>query len=250
MGRNFGRAASGFATGGLTEIARAAGGGGNQGRFYMDPGERPKLGAYNSLRDKESGLLANKNLNLTAGPDINLNTQGLEAIRKRALTEGPSTWAALQNQRQALEEAQARTDAGAQAASAGAQARSQLASRGGLTGGSAERLAASNAKNLMRSRQQVGAQGALDRSNTALQDEQMRMDLLKTLPGMEVQSLQPQFQNRQMGMQAQQFNIEQALKDKYAEDQYNMAKYQEDMKSYAAAQQANAIGGAGGGKKG
>lgn len=219
-------------------------------KYYVDPGPKPTLGPYSNLRDSQSGLLANPNYRLNAGPDINLNTQGLEQIRSRATSTGPSTWANLMNERQGIEDTQARSGLSQAAASAQAQARSQLASRRGLGGGSAERLARGGARDLMAARQQAAQTSAGNRMNTALQDEQMRMDLLKSLPQMELAALDPQFKNRATNMQTQQYNIDQALKDKYAEDQYNMMKYQEDMKTYAAAQQANAIGASGGGKKG
>lgn len=252
MGGDFGRVAAGIGTGGLSEAAGVMGVGPYANRkpaFHVDAGPRPTLGPYTTLRDDKTGLLANPNYNLSAGNPIVQDKRALEALRTRALTEGPSTWAQLMNQKQALEEAQGRSDIGAQAGTQAAQARSQLAQKGGLTGGSAERIAASSAKNAMNLRQQLAGQGALTRANTALQDEQQRLDLLKSLPGMELQAIEPEFKNRAAQMQAQQFNIEQALKDKYSQDQYNMMKYQNDMQAWAAANQANAIGEAGG-KKG
>lgn len=246
---SIGRGATAFATGGMSEGARLARGRG-AGQYSVDAGPKPVLGPYSSLRDKQSGLLANPNYRLNAGPDINLNTQGLEAIRGRALATGPSAWAGLMNQRQTIEDARARQELAQSAGSAQAQARSQLAARGGLRGGSAERMARSGARDLMAARQQAAQQGSAGRMTTALQDEQMRMDLLKSLPQMELAALDPQFKNKATRLQTEQYNIDQALRDKYAEDQYNVMKYQEDMKAYAAAQQANAIGASGGGKKG
>lgn len=253
MGGGIGRIGAGIATGGLSEVAGLGGVGPyakKRSTYSVDPGPKPVLGPYSSLRDKESGLLANPNYRLNAGPDINLNTQGLEQIRGRALSTAPSTWAGLMNQRQAIEEAQARSGLSQSAGSAQAQARAQLASRRGLGGGSAERLARGGARDLMAARQQAAQKGAGDRMNTALEDEKMRMDLLKSLPQMELAALDPQFKNKDIRLRTEQYNIDQALRDKYAEDQYNALKYQEDMKAYAAAQQANAIGAAGGGKKG
>lgn len=220
------------------------------GNYSVNAGPKPVLGPYTNLRDSKTGLLANENYRLNAGEDIKLNTQGLDQIRSRATSTGPSAWANLMNERQGIEDTQARSGLSQNAASAQAQARASLASRRGLGGGSAERLARSGSRDLMAARQGAAQTSAGNRMNTALQDEQMRMDLLKSLPQMELASLDPQFKNKATRLQTQQYNIDQALKDKYAEDQYNMMKYQEDMKTYAAAQQANAIGASGGGKKG
>jgi hypothetical protein len=230
--------------------AKALGLGGKGGGGGGGPSmPRPTMPLFNSLRDAKTGMLSNPNYNLKAGPDVLLDKRGLNAVRDRALATGPSAWAGLAAKNQALEEAKARDRAGANAAAGSAQARAALASKRGLSGGAAERLAGTSARDLMMSRQGVGQAGQTARAQIGLQDEQQKMDLLKQLPGMEVQALDPEFKNRQMNVDTSKYNIDQALKDKYTEDQAKQNEYQEQMKAWAANEQANSIMRAGGGKK-
>lgn len=252
VGSTAGRVGMGVASGGFSELLpqakRFLGGGGGGGSFSYQ--NMPQAPQFQSLRDQKSGLLANPNLRVNAGPDITMNTQGLEAIRNRALGQGPSAWAQMAQQKNASDIANQRSAAAANLNSAQAQARSQLASRGGLRGGAAERLALGGQTNLMTQRQNLGNQQNLNNLNIGMQDEAQKTQLLQQLPGMEVQALQPQILNRQASLDTQKYNIGNALQDKYAEDQAKQTAYQQQMQSWAAQNQANAIMGAGGGKKG
>lgn len=202
---------------------------------------------------------------------INLNTQGLEAIRKRALTQGPSEWQNLMLQRQALEESGQRDRAGNQEASARSGAYSQLAAKGGLSTGARERLARSGAEGLAQTMQDISRGGTSDRLGIATEDEKQKLALLSQLPGMEVQALQPEFEktrmwgtladseagrkqnldlaNRNYGSSVDQFNLVNTLGEVGRQDQSRLNEYQEKMKTYAAEQQAKATAASGGGKK-
>lgn len=250
-GGTAGRIGLGVATGGGSEAARALGYGKGPGggqSFEWGAG-MPQAPQFQSLRD-QSGLLGNKNLRLDKGQDITMNTQGLEEIRKRALGTGPSAWAQMAQQKAAGDIANQRSAATASGNSAQAQARAGLASHGGLRGGAAERLALGGQQNLMSQRQNLASQGAQNNLNIGLQDETQRTELLKGLPGMETQALQPQILNRQAGTEAQKYNIGNALQDKYAQDQAAQTAYQQQMQTWAAKNQADAIAKAGGGKGG
>lgn len=108
-------------------------------------------------------------------------------LAERATTVGPSAWLKLAEDRQKTDELQ--TASAAVGANAGAQAgaRSNLSMFGGMTGGAAERLASSGARDLNSTRAKIAAGGASDRSNLGMQDETMKMDLLKTGAGLETQ---------------------------------------------------------------
>ena len=219
--------------------------------FMIDAGPRPVMPEFQSLRDRETGLLANENYRLNWGPEIVADQRALQALRGQALAApGTSEWERMARDRQALEQAGLRTGAEQRAATAASQARSSLASRGGLSSGAAERLQGQSLREALLAKQGVAAQGAQARADIGLQAEQMRRQDLGNLASQELAYLQPQFQNRQGTLAAQQFNVEKALQDKYAEDQAKQLAYQEQMKSWAAAQQANAISAAGQGKKG
>ena len=202
---------------------------------------------------------------------INLNKEGLEAIRKRALTQGPSEWQNLMLQKQGLEESGLRDRAGNQEASARSGAYSQLAAKGGLSTGARERLARSGAEGLAQTMQDISRGGAESRLGIATEDERQKLDLLKGLPGMEVQALQPEFEktrmwgtladsesgrkqnldlaNRAYGTSIDQFNIANTLGEVGRKDANRLGEYQEKMKAYAAEKQAQATAASGGGKK-
>lgn len=123
---------------------------------------------------------------------INLNTDALQALRKRGLSQGPSEWANLMTQKQGLEENQALQNAVEQSRSGLSSAYSDLASRGGLSSGARERLAMAGSKDLNAGRQGVRLEGQKQRLGIGTEDEQKRLEILSALPGMEVQSLQPE----------------------------------------------------------
>src|SRR3990167_8553090 len=71
---------------------------------------------------------------------INLNKQGLEAFRKRALSEDESSYAKMARQKLGLEKADRLDTAKREAASGVSSATSGLAMRGGASAGARERL--------------------------------------------------------------------------------------------------------------
>lgn len=135
---------------------------------------------------------------------INLNTQGLERFRSDATRRGPSPWARLQNQSLSQQELGQREGAYQQAGTQAAEARGQLAMRGGLSSGARERLARDASRGAMAMSQNIGRDAMAARMQTGIQDEQNRMAQLAQLPGMELQALQPEFQKTQLWGQARQ----------------------------------------------
>lgn len=154
---------------------------------------------------------------------INLNQQGLEAYRKRALSTGPSAWANLAMKQQGLEERQLKDQLGEEQAGSVAQAMGQLARQGGLSSGARERIAESAAKGRIMAGQNLASSGAQARLGILGQDESQRMQALGNLPGMEVQALSPALQkaglwsnlaasDQAQGLGAGKFNLENRYK--------------------------------------
>ena len=129
---------------------------------------------------------------------INLNKEGLEAIRRQALSNAPSAWALKAGEKQGLEEANARDANVALNATAGNEAMSDLMMQGDWGGGAGERMARDTRRATTAGAQNVMRQGALDRSGIGMTDETNRLDLLKQLPGMEIAALQPELQKTSM----------------------------------------------------
>lgn len=161
---------------------------------------------------------------------INLNTQGLQEIRNRATTQGTSTWGNLMLQQQQQEQSNAADSAASSSAGAAANSRSQLAMRGGLSGGAGERMSRFASRDAARAQQQVANQGITDRLGIRTKDEEQRLGLLTQLPGMEVNALQPELQKADMWSKVAQSDNDQAAKLGLAnrDFEFNRQKYNTD----------------------
>lgn len=236
---------------------------------------------YQALTDKDGNLLdrfklkgeadvnVGSNLNdlIARLNGINLNKDGLEAIRKRALSPGQSQWADLMMQKQGIEEGAAMDAASRSGTAATNKAFSDLAVRGGLSKGARERIATKGNNALAMAKADARRQGMLDRFGIGTTDEAQKLDLLKGLPGMEVQALQPEMNktsmwadladsetNRKMNLDLSnrnyrtdinKNNLDSLIKDVGGRNTYEQGKYAERMKAWAANKQAQATAAAG-----
>lgn len=116
------------------------------------------------------------------GPD----QRGLNAIRDRALSQGPSPWLNMQMDQQKLSELDARDKVSAGAMGANEAANSSLAMRGGLSGGARERGAQNLARSINSGQQATTRAGQMDRLGLNIADENTKMGLLSQLPGMDL----------------------------------------------------------------
>lgn len=161
-------------------------------------------------------------------------TQDIERLRAQAFGTGPTASAQAQLEAQRLGEQQQRNLVGQQAATGAAQAQSQLAQAGGLSGGARERLARQTGLGQLQASQQVGSQGAAQRAGIIAQDEAQRAALQQQMPGMQLGAAQFQTgleqSNRQALMQQQQAN-------QAAQQQVNLANLGIDVGSQEAANQ-------------
>jgi hypothetical protein len=191
---------------------------------YANMPERP---------DFESLLGHNKLLPSQLQTSRYSDTSGLDAFKQRALNPGTSTWASMLLKRRGLEQANALQDASARTASGAADARSQIAMRGGLTGGAAERIAKSTGRDQMKAAQDIRRQGEISNYDILTNDAQEKDKMMGQLPGM-------QLQQAQFGADADKFNITNSLAEKRAKDIADLQAYHEKMSGWAAGRQANA----------
>lgn len=162
----------------------------------LDPGAAPQYADYKGLTDASGNLLPQY-----AAPDVSGYSSGM--LSKQGIEQSGLLNSAAQAQ------------GGAQA-----QARSQLASQYGLTGGAANRLAEMGQKNLLTADQGVAQQGAQQRADIANQQFQLNTNAA----------------NQNVGTQ---------ISNNQAQNAANLAKYQTQMQTYAAQKQAQATLGAG-----
>lgn len=179
------------------------GGGGGGSANYGSNMPTPTLGEYKGLASLGAAgtLGANK---IDASPWMNL------AMNQQKLEEGQALGNAVSGQQQAL-----------------AQGRANLAMKGGLSGGSAERMAMQGANDLASARQNVFAQGAINRGNIALGNVDRQMDVDKF--------------NASMQQDADRFNTSAKLQDLAAQNQRDLFKYGEEMKLKGGAMSGQAI---------
>ncbi len=195
---------------------------------------------FQSELNQDTGYLDEKYMLANQFDPIELNTQGLDKFREEALRDGPSKWAGLQEERLNQQNEYAMDNIMRSQRGQTNQAIADLASSGGVSGASRERLAQQAMKNAMFQRQEQRQNLGDQMLNVQIQDEQNRVNQLGQLPGMEVQALQPQFQNREFEAKAREFDINNALSERDAKRAFEMDRYKEYMKDKAAKRQAEA----------
>lgn len=193
---------------------------------------------------------------------IQLDRSGVNAMKDRALGSGDSVWGKLMLDKQATDESMAHDRNAAATAGSFDQARNQMMMGSGMTRGAGERLALDEARQRNQGDQGVTESGIQAREGIRTQDQQLRDQFLGQLPGAEVASLSPELQKTSMWSQmagneqsnainlglanrnyttgVDESNIGNELKGLGGVNDFNLAKYQEQMKAYGANQTANA----------
>lgn len=190
-------------------------------------GQPVRPGFQSLLKVDEKGKYVNYQLPEELQRKEVVGAEGRTALKDRALAKGRSPWADMMIQKQQAEEQGQLGDLEKQAGSALMGAQAGLARSGGLRSGVGANLASQSMRDKMLQGQQVRQAGFGNRLGIDLQDDQTKMGLL--------QNLQNQDQN------AAQFNIGNSIAEKRAKDVADMSAYSEQMKSWAARQQGNAI---------
>lgn len=153
-------------------------------------------------------------------------SEAFRTLRSRAFSQGPSSWAQLINQRQALEEQNAISQQARNAQQALSTGLSGLSRFGGLSGGARERLVAQSGRDAMLGRSRVRRDGMSDRLSTLAQDETQKQNLMGQIGQTELSALDT--------------NQQRMLQDVVNKQNFDMQKYSEDMKAWGAKQTADA----------
>lgn len=194
--------------------------------------------------------------------EVMMDPSALNQIKEQAFNQGPSAWAQLANLSQARSQQDAYDSVANQGAGSRAQAMADMSRLGGLSGGAMERMATTGAKNDAFGRNAVLRQGMADKSNIGLADQAQKAQLLQALPGFELSKANLKLQNNAaatdvnkfnttnqidlskynntMAAQTDQFNISNQLKDREGKNAFDQGVYSDQMKAWAAQQQANA----------
>ena len=223
------------------------------------PDGSPIRPEYKNLLDPKTGLMLPQyqlQVGQYTAQNVDPNSlEGLNAFKKEALRTGPSTYAQLMLQ-QNLANKNANVDkAAAQANSAAAQARGNIAMRGGSQSGTRAILALQNSRDLMNAKQGVNRDYNTANLQTLGEDEKNRLALLQQLPGMETNLAEFNTNQANQGRQfnitnqakANEYNITNALSQKTMQDTQNLEVYKEQLKKWSAEKQADATANSGGG---
>lgn len=264
-----GKANYGAPLGGNSKAPTSSGGGGFLGNLTVNipkppppppppptvvtPGDNgmATLPGFHGITDDQGNALPQYVLNAhTLGADP-YSDADLAALRERANERyGESAWINMARAQQELEEKAMLDKASQNAAAQGAEARASLAMRGGLRGGAAERLAGVSARDALLAQQGVRQQGAITRAGLGVEDERIRTDLLKLLPGMSLDVAQYKtgrdiFDQGQL-TGAEQFNIGNLINNLAGMTQHGQFVYGEGMKQLGAQEVSDAIRAGGG----
>lgn len=204
----------------------------------LDGTAAPQTPGYNPIYDPLSMSITPELQQQLQG--INLNTEGLDAFRQQALRKGPSSWAQLAQQDQLAQASNAREQGAKQTNAQTAQADDNLAATGGLSSGARERTAQEGAKNYMAMSQDLTRQSNLNDMQIGMNDEQNRIQQLGMLPGMEVQSLQPELQKASMWEGAKANDVSNQMQALQSTNDWNKYLYGQQMSGWAAQQQGYA----------
>jgi hypothetical protein len=169
----------------------------------------PSYGGFTSARGP-SGLLSPE-------LQLQLDTGALQNLRQRALDTGVSPWGQVKQQQMQLAQQRGRDQMARQL---GAQSRNVWNQVGRWNPELAARRAGQAQAQAMSG---LAAQEEQARMGLLGQERAQQLELLRRQPGMELAALQPQM-----------FNIQQALKEKQAEEKAKLFGYTEAMKGIGA----------------
>lgn len=206
---------------------------------YDDQG-RPIRNPYGSILDSGGNVLDQFSMANKIGPDIKLDTQGMDAIKQRALSSGPSAWANLATQQQQLNQQNQLGQAQKNAASQSNAAMNALRMRGGMSSGQRERLAMQGARSAGGATQGILNQGANQRLQIGLQDQQTKDQMLQSIPGLDLANANFQQGQRAYDNQFKQFDVGNALKDVVGLNAYNADAFGKAMQDWSAGKVADA----------
>lgn len=192
-------------------------GGGGGGAYNPYSVVNPTKPEFQTLRNSE-GLLRPE-LTGTLGSSYS-------ALRDKAMTEGDTRSAGLMRDLAGKNAMNLKDQASRMNASGLARAQDQLAMRGGLRSGAAERLATQGQRGLMRDFQNIGRQQGLDNLNISLQDENMKNRLLGQVAPAE--------------QMVQEANINRLSRDIDLSNAYKQQQYDTDKRAWASGMTANA----------
>lgn len=218
-----------------------------QAQQYMAQAPRPEDVTYNSIFNPATQGLGSQASQMLAGN--NIDQAGLNKFQGEAMRSGPSEWARRAGQEQNFLAMNAKEQGAKTVAGQGAAARSSLASRGGLSGGAAERIAGGAADNYLNMTQGVNNTLAGNDMQIGQNDEQNRISMLGQVPGMQLGVANFGLDKTKAQLQANSTDVANEMQDAQQRNTFNLGQYQTKMAGWGAGQTAATTANAGKHKK-
>jgi hypothetical protein len=200
---------------------------------FRDPEEiakKPDDPVWQSIAGKNLDSILGKDLQ----SDVRVDPRVSNYLAKQAFATGPSAWRDLAGQQQALRYSGLQDQLAQQGATAQAQAMNQLAMRGGLRGGSAERLAQQGAQNRLLAGQGAARANMESLMGLDLADEQRKQQALGALGQRDLATAE--FQRQQ-----EQFNLMAAMQEMAAKRGFDLSQWEKQMEAWGAEQTARSM---------
>ncbi len=182
-----------------------------QSQYVMNPslaagGGNVGASTYAATLADPAAALDRNAYNIAGFGDVNTDPAALNAIKEQAMNAGPSAWAQVANQGQALnqrnaQDAQSQTSAGAEA-----QAQARMAQYGGADAGSSERLALASQRANAFAQNAILNSGNTDKVNINLADQANKNSMLMAIPGFQNQDAQLKLANQQQQIGVNEYN--------------------------------------------
>lgn len=199
--------------------------------------------AFDSLVDPVTGKLKN-NYNMNIQSLDPSQWGGYQQYKTEAMRTGPSAWANLQQQAVQNQTLANKESAARQAMSGMNQGLAGLAMRGGMSAGARGLAARSAGRDLLSARQSASRAGDVNSLGVSTTDEGNRIAQLANLAASESDIGK---YNKTLEGKQQEYNINNLMHEQDSKRSYNDMTYQEQMKKWAAAKQADATAKSGGG---
>lgn len=222
----------GLQLGGLTGMAK----GGKIGGSLFGGGDSGGGDPYSGMPGGYPTYLGMESDQLNTPIEWDRRAEG--KLNDEALREGLSKSNALALNMNARGVTDAKSNARGMAAGLENQARSNLAMKGGLDSGAAERITKNSQGNALDLTQQAEAGGNQNAMNIRMQDENQRLAGLNNAAGMNAQSAQGLF-----GMRNQ--NMQNMIGENTRRNAFNMNNYNQQMAAWGAGKQADATANSG-----
>lgn len=176
---------------------------------------------------------------------VRLNTAPMDQFTMEAMREGPSRGARIAMEGSRKDALAARDSARRLAAGEAAGARTNLAMKGGLSAGSAERIGKAANERAIEAGQMASSNASNNRRMITMEDEKNRLGMLGMAPGMQLQKAGFEQGQQKDIFGAMEGDVNRNQLENTKRNAFNLGRYKEQMAAWAGGKQADATAASG-----